>query len=117
MRHVENGLISQMYECASKLAQKNCRASEVTMFDSLESYTEDYTSFDDLVLQNFKHIFIYYFLLCSLVFVAFTVHHLAKFVRMNWILIRSRFEPVIHVGALWLAWLRRPSNQIEGQAE
>ena len=92
LRHSENGLISRTYNCADKLSRANCRASKVTMFETLEQFIDETTGFSDLVLDNFRFIFLYYFLFCSLVFVAFCVHHLFKFVKKNAFLIRSQLE-------------------------
>ena len=93
LRHSENGLISRTYYCADKLSRANCRASKVTMFETLEQFIDEATGFSDLVLDNFRFIFLYYyFLFCSLVFVAFGVHHLVKYVKKNAILIRSQLE-------------------------
>ena len=92
LRHSENGLISRTYYCADKLSRTNCRASKVTLFETLEQFIDETTGFSDLVLDNFRFIFLYYFLLCSLFFVAFCVHHLVKFVKKNAILIRSQLE-------------------------
>ena len=85
------------------------------MFDSLDQYTDEFYGFSDLVIENFRWIFIYYFLLCSLVFVAFTSHHLVKLVQKSQetMPIRSRLEPVMRVGALWLIWLRRVARTLK----
>ena len=104
MLHVENGLIDRGYECTENLARANCRESKVTIFESLEQYVKESSGFSDLVFQNFKYIFQYYFLLCSLVFVAFYVHHLVKYVRKNAILIRSRLELFKDRISLWKIW-------------
>ena len=77
------------------------------MFDSEPEYTKELSGFSNLVLENFSRLFLYYFLLCSLVFGAFAGHHLIKFVRKRAILIRSRFEQVMHIGASLLTWLCR----------
>ena len=83
LRNTENGLISRTYDCADQSAQSNCRASKLSLLESLDAYIEEYSGFSDLVLDNFRFIFLYYFLACSLAFVAFDAHHLVKFVKKN----------------------------------
>ena len=89
---VENGLISKTHDCVDNLARTSCRASKVSQLESLEAYIEEYSGFSDLPLDNFRFIFLYYFLFCSLVFVAFGVHHLVKLVKKNATQIRSQLE-------------------------
>lgn len=93
MRHSENGVIARTYECVDGAARDSCRKSGVSVFESLDEYIDvyiqQYSGFADLGYDNFESIFLYYFLLCSLIFVAFSVHHLVKFARKNAILLRS----------------------------
>ena len=104
LRNTENGLIWRTYDCADKLIRANCRASKVTMFETLEQFIDETTGFSDLVLDNFRFIFLYYFLFCSLVFVAFGVHHLVKLVKKNATQIRSQLEVYANLVVRILFW-------------
>lgn len=78
------------------------------MFESLEDYIETFSSFSDLEIENFYFIFLYYGLICSLVFVAFSVHHLVKFARK--MAIRFLLEQLIKADAPWRTWLHRGAS-------
>ena len=78
MLHGENGLAARLFDCIDKAARASCRRNEILMFETLEAYIDEYSGFSDLVLDNFRSIFLYYFLFCSLVFAAFSMYHLAN---------------------------------------
>lgn len=125
LRNSEAGLLSKVYTCARELSQTNCRISKVTIFESVPEYIEQYSGFSDLILENFHSIFVYFFLVCSLIFVAFCMHHLVKCVEKRRVLIRlwlrsmfhriqsmfnfiqSLFRSMIRADAPWRVWLRR----------
>ena len=88
-RHIESGIFRKMFDCLDKTAIGCARSAKIELFDSLASYVENYSGFSNLVFENFKHIFIYYGLICSLVFAAFCVHHLIKFLEKRIILLPS----------------------------
>lgn len=75
------------YDCFNKASRAPCRGSKNSLFECLEAYIDEHSSTSDLVLDNFRFIFLYYFLACSLVFVAFAVHLLVKFDKMMHIVI------------------------------
>lgn len=79
-RHSENGLWNRMFDCTDSAAKAACRALKITVFETKEQYINDFSGSPDLVLNNFYFIFLYYFLFCSLIFAAFILHHLAKFI-------------------------------------
>ena len=87
MRNAERGLMARLYDCIDTAASESCRTSKVTVFGTLEAYIDEHSHFANLVLDNFRFIFLYYFLACSLVFVAFAVHLLVKFDKMMHIVI------------------------------
>ena len=68
-----------MQLCTEQSAKDNCRKLEIGLFEYEKDYIEENSVFSDLVLDNFWRIFLYHWLICSLVFVAFCVHHLIKF--------------------------------------
>ena len=92
MRHAEHGMLNKMYDCTDNAARASCRGSKnsLSLFESIEAYMDDYefSGFSDLVLDNFRFIFLYYFLFCSLVFVSFCVHHLVKYVKKRTVAVR-----------------------------
>ena len=52
------------------------------MYETLDEYVEaESAGASDLVIENFRYIFLYYFLVCSLVSGAFLVHHMARFAK------------------------------------
>ena len=89
MSYTENGLSERLVYCIDQAARSSCRNSKIELFESLDQYIEEYSGFSHLVLANFRFIFLYYILYCSLAFVAFGVHHLVKFVSKRAILLRS----------------------------
>lgn len=88
-RQTESGLWSRMFDCTERAGRASCRASKVSIFESLDEYVSTYSSSSDLSMNNFHLIFLYYFLFCSLIFVAFCLHHLVKFIKRRAIIIRS----------------------------
>lgn len=89
LRQTEAGLFVRMTDCIEKSGRATCRASKIAIFRNLEDYLEEFSDTSDLVLDNFRFIFLYYFIVCSLVFVAFAGYHLVKFAKKMGILIRS----------------------------
>ena len=67
-----------MLDCIDKNGRESCRAAKIGLFENLTKFIEEYSGFSNLVLENFSRLFLYYFLICSLVFVAFCLHHLVK---------------------------------------
>lgn len=117
LRHTESGLMARIFDCVNQLGRSNCRASKVTIFESLKAFVEEYLKFADLCMANFRLIFLYFFLFNALVTGAFGVHHLVKCIKRNAILIRSRIDSLFNpvrslfrfvrlVNAQWCAWLR-----------
>lgn len=106
LRNSEAGIISRSYDCIDTAARASCRSSKISLFESLESYTEFSSGFTDLVVENFKYILLNYFLVCSLVFVAFGLHHLIKIAKSSptflWLLSSSY--------SLTKRWARRLSS-------
>ena len=78
LNHFENGMVGSMYDCFEKEAMATVRRSNVSYFESLEEYIEEYSGFSDLDLENFRYIFLYYFLFGSLIFIVFLMHRLVK---------------------------------------
>ena len=74
----EHGLMRKMENCMAQSAESSCRASRITVIGDVDQYTEEYTAASDLVLENFRYIFLYHFLICSLLLLAFGLHHLAR---------------------------------------
>ena len=81
--HLENGMAGEIYRCilsnARSCIRNNDRKYGVSVFENLESFFEETSGFSDLVLENFSRLFLYYFLFCSLVFLAFCIHHIVNF--------------------------------------
>lgn len=89
MSYTENGLSERLVYCIDQAARSSCRNSKIELYETLDQYIELSSGFSDLCLQNFQYIFLYYLLYCSLVFVAFGVHHLVKFTRKRVIFLPS----------------------------
>lgn len=81
--YTENGLYSKGFDCVDQVARESCRRAKVKMIETVEEFIDEQSGFSDLVLENFRFIFTYYFVLCSLVFIAFLIHHLIKFVNKS----------------------------------
>ena len=85
-------MVVRMYHC-DQAARSSFRRSKIELFGNLEDYIEAYSEFSDLVLDNFRFIFLYYFLLCSLAFAVFCVHLVRSaklFLRLIVVLKRSQ---------------------------
>ena len=80
-RHIENGLMKKLDECKANAGMDSTRKHGISVFESLEEFIEDSSGFSNLGMPNFRYIFLFYFLICSLIFVAFCVHHLANFIK------------------------------------
>ena len=81
LSYTEVGLVNRMYGCIKNAASESFRNDEVNLFQKLEDYTDQYSGFSNLILNNFRFIFIFYFLFCSLPFLAFCLHHLVNWPR------------------------------------
>lgn len=85
MRQTENGLWSRVFDCIDQTGREACRKSEISLFETLKDYMDEYSSStsgtSNLALDNFRFIFLYDFLFGSLLFAAFCVYHLVKLVR------------------------------------
>ena len=92
MLHNENGLTSNIYRCYANTAQDACRASKVNVFRDSNKFMEEHSAFLNFVLENFRSIFLDFSVVCTLMLIAFGVHHLVKFVKRRSILVRSRLE-------------------------
>lgn len=77
----ENGLTANMYECASSCAAEPSWMPMVKVFRTLNDYVSQHSGFANLTLDNFRTIFLLHFSICFLVFIAFSMHHLVKFVK------------------------------------
>ena len=80
MHHSEAGLINKMFACFEEAAKTSSRASSTRLYESLDDYLSEKTDFAALVINNFSHIFGYFFLVCMLIGIAFIVHHLIKLI-------------------------------------
>ena len=81
MLYNENGLMENLFASTDRISGASSRKGGISIFETLEDYVEEHVGFADLVLSNFRFIFIYYALICSLVFLTFCVHHLVNFVK------------------------------------
>ena len=73
-----------MYGCIDRVARNSLRSSKIALFENLEQYVQENSGgFSDLEFQNFRLIFLYYFLVCSLVFVVACVVHLVNFTKIK----------------------------------
>lgn len=80
----EGGLFVKFYNGLDEEKERASRAEKVVLIGNVEQYIAEYSGFSDLDLANFRFIFLYYALFCSLVFAAFCAHHLVKFIRKFW---------------------------------
>lgn len=75
VRSNEYGLTNRMFECIVKSAKSVVRNNEFSLFANLKSYIEEFSgSFSNLILENFRYIFIYYFLFILLAFAVCVGH-------------------------------------------
>lgn len=83
MRHTENGVFTRLQDCFERVGKTSLRSSsKMSVFESVEDYENEYSNFSDLVLDNFRIIFLYYFLFCSLLLATFYVHQLLQLARI-----------------------------------
>ena len=86
--HIENGMMDRIYRCIDESSRVSARRSGIALFESIEDYIQAFSTFSDLEISNFQYIFIYG-LICSLIFVAFCMHHLVNFVKKKNITLSS----------------------------
>lgn len=79
---------AKLDECTCNTGRAAREKSKIPLFETIDQYMEEYLGFSNLVFDNFESIFHYYALFCTLVFVAFCVHYLAKFTWKRTILLR-----------------------------
>lgn len=72
-----------MFDCTEQAGRKACRSSNVTLFEDLDQYSANYVGagFSDLVLANFRFVFLYYGLFGALILVVAFLPHLVQCVR------------------------------------
>ena len=71
-----------MEYCMANAATEQTRASKIKVIENVEQYNEEFlVAASVLVVANFKSIFQYYFIFCSLIFAAFVIHYLVKFAK------------------------------------
>lgn len=92
MLNIEHGVFTMLYNCIDNEAKESCHNSKLSVFETLAVYIQEFTGFSNLVLDNFASIFHYYFLFCSLVFVAFCMHHLVKFIKTTYIVVFVKYR-------------------------
>lgn len=73
-QHTEHGYFVKSNLCTEQVAKKACRLSKIKIYDRVDEYVNDFLHFSDLVLANFRYIFLDFFAFCSFVFVIFCVH-------------------------------------------
>ena len=89
LRYLEMGMWSRLSQCTDESSRTSCRLSEISVFESLDEYIEEYSGFSDLELENFRFLFLYYALACLLTFTTFITHHLVKFIRKMHFFVQS----------------------------
>lgn len=71
-----------MYACLDLSARTSCRRSKIALYENADEYARAYlnehSGFSNLLLANFRSIFLFYFGFCLLVFVAFGVPRLVQ---------------------------------------
>ena len=81
-KNFEMGLVRQvlklMYEDLNAITRSN-----VEIFVSLEDYIKEYTKNEDLDVDNFSAIFLFYFMFCSLVGLLFLLNVSCHYVKRN----------------------------------
>ena len=76
MRQNEVGLTKMMYSCIDKAARASCRSSKIALYETVDEYTKEHEGFSDLIVANFRFLFLNFFIFCFLVLVAFWAHRL-----------------------------------------
>lgn len=82
MLYNEHGISSKLTQCFDRVTKEACRVSGVLVFRDLDKFVESRSGFSNLVLDNFRFILLYYFLFCSMVFVAFCLQSFTKCTKM-----------------------------------
>lgn len=96
---IENGISQKVEECMAFNTFINTRKS-VTIFRTIEEFIRDKVGFDDLVLSNFKSLFVAYFSFLVLIFIVWVIATLiAKYrrPRPRFRTRRTRFRSRVHV--------------------
>lgn len=107
LQTTESGLWVRCYDCIENLGLANCRTRRISVFESLKEYIADYSTFANLVFDNFRYIFYLHFLVCLFTFVAFAVHHLIKFTRKRAISISALLELCVNRIFFWANAVRQ----------
>lgn len=82
MIYSEHGQFEKMYRGLESNRDKAHWISQMVIYSEAKKFVEDNsTSFSNLGFANFRFIFLYFFLVCSLLFVAFSMHRLIEFVK------------------------------------
>lgn len=104
-------MVVRMVDCIEKEAKESFRRNEIRLFSNLDEYLDEYSRFSDLVLDNFRFVFLYYFLFALLVIsIAFVHHGLVLFAKT---MIRRRnqsFQAFLH-NRLYLAVRQRKQER------
>ena len=67
-------MVTRMFDCIAKQAKDVFRNEGISLFTNVEAYVEAYAGFSDLVLDNFRFVFLYYFLFGLQIFAVAFVH-------------------------------------------
>ena len=89
LHYLEHGQMENEFMCSERVGRASSQKYGISTFESIDLFIEEHSSFSDLDVHNFRSIFQYYALICSLVFVAFCVHHLVNFVKKRAIILPS----------------------------
>lgn len=90
-RNFEMGIVRQVFKLMYRDLVTMTR-SNVEIVDSLENYIEEFTKNEDLEVDNFSKIFLFYFVFCFLILLTFLFNLSRKFIKRNAFRLRIWFR-------------------------
>lgn len=80
--YLESGLFDNVKQCQQGNSEITA-GYNLKVFKGISEFVGSKSGFSNLVLGNFRTIFVGYFAICSLIFLAFCLHHLVVFLQKN----------------------------------
>lgn len=61
-------MTNRLFDCTDKQSKEALHTSEISMFTNLKDYVDEFSYFSSLGIDNFRFVFLYYFLFGLMVF-------------------------------------------------
>ena len=92
IHYLESGFSFKLFECMDSNTELACNLKKMKLFSSLNQFLASESSkFSNLILNNFRTIFLGYFLTCGCIFAVFCLNRLVNRL-MQMVKNRVRFE-------------------------